>query len=331
MSKTRNTDYLYVSAYIRAKEASLLTAQRLGQMAEAASFDEAARILTECGYPELTGASDGDLEKAFAVRRSEVLADMEKLCPEKALAEAFRLRYDYHNAKVLVKSEGAGVPGGELLSGAGRVSPEKLQEAYEQEDWRSVPPRLAAAIREAKRTLSRTANPQLADIGIDKAYFAELLALTETLSDGFYTGYVRLSIDVANLKSAVRCIRGGMDEGVLRAALIPGGNIPASRIGGRVYSEGVAAIFTDRALLDAAAQGQKAIEGGALSPFERQCDNALTRYLSDGKYVPFGTAPVVAYLAALEGEIVAARMVLLGKRDGVSPEMLRERLRDSYV
>lgn len=300
-------------------------------MAEAADFDEAARLLNECGYPELAGATDGDLEKAFSVRREEFLADMERLCPEKALVEAFRLRYDYHNAKVLVKSEGAGVSGEELLSGAGRVHPQQLQEAYEQDDWRSVPPCLAAACREAKLTLARTANPQLADIGIDKAYFAELLALTETLSDGFYTGYVRLCIDVANLKSAVRCIRGGMDEGVLRTALIPGGNISTDRIGKQAYSDGVAAVFTDRALADAAAQGQQAIDGGALSPFERACDNALTRYLGDGKYVPFGPAPVVAYLAALEGEIVAARMVLLGKRDGVSPEMLRERLRDSYV
>lgn len=331
MSKTHNTDYLFVSTYIRAREMSLLTAQRLNQMAEAPDFDEAARILTECGYPELAGATDGELEQAFSTRRNGVLADMERLCPEKALVEAFRLRYDYHNAKVLVKSEGAGISGEELLSGSGRVSPQQLREAYEQDNWRYVPSSLAAACREAKLTLARTANPQLADIGIDKAYFAELLALTETLADDFYTGYARLCIDVANLKSAVRCIRGGMDEGVLRTALISGGNVSIERIGKQAYGDGMAAVFTDRALSGAAAQGQQAIDGGALSPFERQCDNALIRYLGDGKYVPFGPAPVVAYLASLEGEIVAARMVLLGKRDGVSPEMLRERLRDSYV
>ncbi len=320
-----------MSAYIRAREPSLLTAHRLEQMVDAQDFDEAAKILSECGYPDLSGASDGELEKVFSARRIDALADMERLCPEKALAEAFRLKYDYHNAKVLVKAEGANVSGGELLSGAGRVSPARLAEAYEQDEWRLVPPALAAACRGAKLTLARTSNPQLADIELDKAYFAELLALTETLSDGFYTGYARLSVDVANLRSAVRCIRGHMDEGVLRAALIDGGNVSPARIAGRVYADGVTAVFTDRALEQAAALGQKAIEGAPLAPFERQCDNTLTRRLDAAKYEPFGPAVVVAYLAALEGEIVAARMVLLGKRDGIASEILKERLRDSYV
>lgn len=331
MSKINDTDYLFLSAYIRAREPSLLTGQRLTQMAEAADFDEAAKVLAECGYPDLSGASDRELEEVFAARRKDALADMERLCPEKALVDAFRLRYDYHNAKVLVKAEGANVPGEALLSGAGRVPPEVLKDAYERDEWRLAPPALAKACREAKTTLERTSNPQLADIGLDKAYFAEMLSLTETLSDGFYTGYVRLSIDVANLKSAVRCIRGGMDEGVLRAALISGGNVSAARVGKQVYGDGVTAVFTDRRLSEAAALGQKAVEGAPLAPFERACDNALTGYLRDAEYQSFGSAPVVAYLAAMEGEIVAARMALLGKRGGLGPETLKERLRDSYV
>ncbi len=300
-------------------------------MAAAPDFDEAAKVLTECGYPELTGASDGEVEAALSARRLETLADMERLCPEPALVEAFRLRYDYHNAKVLVKAEGAGVGGETLLSEAGRVSPAALQRAYAEDNWRAVPAAFSAAVRGAKSTLARTANPQLTDMELDKAYYAELLGLTQTLSTGFYTDYVRLCIDTANLRSAVRCLRGRMDEGVLRAALIPDGEVPASQIARRVYGEGVTAVFTARELAQAAELGRKAVEGGELSAFERECDNVLTRRLGEAKRVSFGPAVAVAYLASLEGEIVAARMVLLGKRGGVSAEVLRERLRESYV
>ncbi|MGM9614643.1 MAG: V-type ATPase subunit [Oscillospiraceae bacterium] len=327
----KDTDYIYLSTYIRAKEAGLLSRERLERMAAAPDADEAAKVLAECGYPELEGASDAELEAVFAERRMAVLDDMARLCPEPALVEAFRLRYDYHNAKVLVKAEGANVPGGDILSDSGRVSAAKLTEAWEQDDWRGVPTALAAAIREARSVLARSSNPQLADMGLDKAYYAELLALTETLSTDFYTRYVRLSIDTTNLRSAVRCMRGHMDEGVLRAALIEGGDVPTARIARQAYGDGPAAVFTDRRLQKAAELGQQAVEGAPLAPFERACDNALTRFLDEAKYVSFGPEPAVAYIAAMEGEIVAARMVLLGKRSGLSQEELRERLRESYV
>jgi V/A-type H+-transporting ATPase subunit C len=204
-------------------------------------------------------------------------------------------------------------------------------DAYNDDDWRRVPSTLAHATQEAKTTLARTSNPQLADMGLDKAYFEELLALTGRLSTDFYTNYVKLSIDVANLRSAVRCIRGHMDEGVLKTALIDGGNVSKDRIGKFVYNEGVTAVFRGKDLAQAAELGQQAIEGSPLAAFERACDNGLTQYLAQAKRTAFGPDVAVAYLACLEGEIIAARMVLLGKRSGITPEGLRERLRDCYV
>lgn len=331
MSNVSSTDYLFLSTYIRAREKSLLTRERLERMADAPDFDEAAKVLLECGYPDLTGASDRTLEETFSARRAAVLSEMERFCPEKELVNAFRLKYDYHNAKVLVKAQGAGVDGAGILSGCGRVSPGILREAFLEENWRKVPLPLAAAIREATATLSRTGNPQLADMGLDKAYFAELLALTKELSGAFFHGYAKLSIDVANLRTAVRCVRGRVDEGVLRTAVIDGGDISRDRIAKRVYGEGVAAVFSGRDLTGAAELGQQAIEGAPLAAFERECDNVLTRYLTGAKRTSFGPETAVAYLASLDGEIVAVRMVLLGKRSGLVPEQLRERLRDCYV
>lgn len=330
MSKIKDTEYLFLSANIRARENSLLGAKRLEQMTEAAGFDEAAKVLVECGFPDLSGAGDARLEEAFSARRQGYLAELERLCPEKQIVTACRLKYDYHNAKVLVKGEGSADDVRRLLSGCGRVAPEALAEAFAQDLWQDVPPALAEAIREARTTLARTANPQLADMGLDKAYFAELLAMAETISTDFYTGYVRLAIDIANLRSAVRCIRGHMDEGLLRTAAIPGGNVGTEKVR-RCYAEGVEAVFHDQPLTRCAQLGAQAVDGAPLAGFELACDNVLTEYLMGAKRASFGPGVVVAYLASLEAEITAARMLLLGKRGGLSPETLRERLRVSYV
>lgn len=331
MSNITNTDYLFLTAYLRAREGKGLTRERLERMVEAPDWDEAARVLTECGYPDLTGVSDREMEEALTRRRKEALEELSRFCPEKDLVDAFRLKYDYHNAKALVKAEAAGVAAAGILSPCGRVAADVLRESFLEDSWRRVPSALAAAMRQGKITLARTGDPQLSDMELDRAYFAELQTLTGALSSDFYAGYVRLSVDVANLRSAVRCLRGRMEESVLRRAVIEGGNVSAGRIVRRVYADGVGAVFSGRALARAAELGQRSIEGEPLAAFERECDNVLTRYLAEAKRTPFGADVAVAFLAALEGEIVAVRMVLLGKRSGLSAEMLRERLRESYV
>jgi V/A-type H+-transporting ATPase subunit C len=47
--------------------------------------------------------------------------------------------------------------------------------------------------------------------------------------------------------------------------------------------------------------------------------------------VPYGPETVFAYIAAKENEIRQARIILTCKANGVSPDVLRERLRDNYA
>ena len=86
----------------------------------------------------------------------------------------------------------------------------------------------------------------------------------------------------------------------------------------RSYTDGVMEVFRSDALVRCAELGQKAVDGAPLAAFEQACDDALTAYLTAAKRVSFGPEVVVAYLACLEAEIVAARMILLGKRGGLS-------------
>jgi V/A-type H+-transporting ATPase subunit C len=46
---------------------------------------------------------------------------------------------------------------------------------------------------------------------------------------------------------------------------------------------------------------------------------------------PFGDSVLVAYMAARENEITAARIILSGRLSGVPTQAIRERLREAYV
>ena len=61
MSHQKDTDYLSISARVRAMENRLLTRERMDRMIEARDTGEAMKVLTECGYPD-----SGSLESALA-------------------------------------------------------------------------------------------------------------------------------------------------------------------------------------------------------------------------------------------------------------------------
>ena len=84
------------------------------------------------------------------------------------------------------------------------------------------------------------------------------------------------------------------------------------------------------AIIQAASMGH-AIEGGTMTEFERECDNAVNRYMTGAHLKSFGPEQVVGYLTAEEGNTMAVRMVLTGLLAGIDPERLKERLRESYV
>ena len=81
----------------------------------------------------------------------------------------------------------------------------------------------------------------------------------------------------------------------------------------------------------AAESGAAALRGGTLTKFEKRCDDAVSAYLSDARFVPFGEQPVVAYLAARESESTNLRILLLGRSMGLAPDVIRSRLRESCI
>ena len=187
--KVSDKDYLFISSMLKARENRMLRRDRLEQMLSSGSFEEAARLLAEIGWPDLSGKGSAAVSEALAKRQAEIYAEITRFVPEKELVGIFRLKYDYHNAKTIVKGEGAGVDAAYLLSDAGQVEPEKLEAAFREDSFQFIPGKLGPAMAEAKGILARTGNPQLADFALDKAYYEDLKALADTVSSPFVKGY----------------------------------------------------------------------------------------------------------------------------------------------
>ena len=123
----------------------------------------------------------------------------------------------------------------------------------------------------------------------------------------------------------------GKNQDFLAEVLVPDGNVSVQRISACGDKDSLAALYAHSPLEKAAALGGEALSGGSMTAFELACDNAVNSYLRGAKLIAYGCEPVVAYLAAVEGEIQAARMILTGRLAGVKPQVIRERLRDLYA
>lgn len=316
---------------IRARETKLLSNEKAERMLEAAEFGDAAKILTDCGYEDMSTMTVKEIEETLNAHKSEIFDEINRLAPDNQIVEIFRMKYDYHNAKVIIKSEAMQLTPEKLLSKAGRISGQKLKELYYDEKYSQMPGNVGKAIEKAKSVLATTSNPQQTDFELDRAYLEEMQTVAEKTENEYLIGYVKILVDCANLKSAVRTMRMGKDSEFLKTALIKGGNIDVTRILNANDKDSLLALYAHTQLEKAAEDAGAAIDGGALTEFELACDNAVNNYLTKAKLISFGSEPIVAYLSAVENEITAVRMILTGRLSGVDGNIIKERLRDMYA
>ena len=305
MTPIKDTDYLAVSAWLHAMETRLLTPEKVERLLEAASETEARKLLTECGYAEAL-----PLEEALREHRETLYKELAAAVPDPRLIELFQLKYDYHNIKAILKAERRGISPEAFLLPGGRYDAAQLQSEWQQEHMFQV---------------SDTA--RRADLRLDAACYDEMRTLAEEMKSNFLQGYVRQLIDAANLRTAVRAARSGSSE-VLPRALLEGGSVSPHGI--MMTEPGkLGELFGAGALEKAAALGAAAAGGGSLTAFEKACDEATDAYLAAARRTPFGEETVLCYLAAVENEITAIRIIMTGRQAGLSPEMIRSRLRNA--
>ncbi len=331
MSKLKDTDFLYISTRLRSMENHLLTRERMERMLEARTDEDAAKVLSECGYKGLDKPGMDALSHALSDARAETFSELAAMSPNADIVDVFRIKYDYHNMKALTKCARSGKSPDSMLIDAGRWPAADMKRAVEHGETGFLSDTARKALEAAGEILSATGDPQKSDFSLDKACYGEMLETAKRSGSSFLLGYVQLQIDGANLKSAVRSIRMKKDLDFLKGALLPGGTVSPESILSCVMGGGnLSATFTG-ALSEAAATGDTVKKGGRQTEFERQIDNALNAYLQKSRLVSFGDSVLVAYAAAKENEITAARIIMSGRLSGVPTESIRERLRDAYV
>ena len=152
------------------------------------------------------------MDAALSQAREALLADFGDSAPDPRYIDIFKLKYDYHNAKTILKAAAMGTDPARMLMDMGRVGAAELKAAMDSGELDSLPGTLPEAVAEAKSVLDTTRDPQLSDITLDRWMYRDMAQVADVTGSAFLRGYVAAQIDAANLRALIRTLRMGEER-----------------------------------------------------------------------------------------------------------------------
>ncbi|HZX46218.1 MAG TPA: V-type ATP synthase subunit C [Clostridia bacterium] len=332
----RDKMYLYAVARVRALENNLLSRSTVDRMLEAPTPEEALKILGETDYGNYFGEVDNvyDFEKALDQGLRAAYKVIDDSTGDLRFTLISRLKYDFHNLKVLMKEKYLGEDYRSILSHTGSIGVEALRKAVDDKNMTGFNPHIRDAYEKASTDFELNGDPRRVDLMLDRGLYNYIHELAVEIGDEDLIDLVKTEIDLLNINTLLRVRKMGESVRLLEMALIDGGFLDRSVfIGAMGEPEGS---FADR--LSSTRYDRVAVEGigawidtGSSTVLEKMSDDLLLNMAKKGKYAAFGVLPIIGYLRAKENEVRVIRMIMVGKINRIPADTLRERLRDLYV
>ncbi|HKM02266.1 MAG TPA: V-type ATPase subunit, partial [Sedimentibacter sp.] len=204
MAKIKDTDYLFSTARVRSVEKNMLTGERAEKMIDAKTTEDALRVLDDCYYGSGDAINVDDYEILLTEEHKKTYDFITSIAPELDYFKMFLYPYDYHNLKVIMKSEYLGIDASNTLINTGSIDVKILKYSVKERDFLALTENMGNALKEIIEDFPKTNDPQIIDIILDKYCYDEMLKSAKSTNNQFIIDYVRMQIDAINIKSYVR-------------------------------------------------------------------------------------------------------------------------------
>jgi len=319
-------DYTYAVARIRYRENKLLSDADLNALLSAKDADAVMRLLRDKGWGD--NGSDSDPEMLLRRESEKAWEFIDEIVPDRESFAFLLAPNDFHNLKVAVKAITRDMKPDDMLIHNALCDPMTIYEAVQKREYENLPDFLVEPAKEAMTVLLQTSDGQLCDIIIDRACMEHIAKLGKENQNELIRLYCELFVAAADIKTAVRSAHTGKRVDFITRALAPCDTLDVSRLA-QAASLGFEDVlkYLETTRYSAAVPAIRT----SMSAFEKWCDDSVTEAMKPQKWEPFTIGPVAAYLIARENEIKAVRMILSAKLNGLSDDVIKERLRSMYV
>jgi V/A-type H+-transporting ATPase subunit C len=330
-------DWRYVrqTALVRVYEMQMLTRAALHDMANAASFEAAAGLLsaTEYALPQ-AGRSFTELEDVLRARRTAVRQLFSDLMLDEPIVELFRSRDDFANLRLALRRTLTEKPVGNGYSEDGNFPPDEFAEVFEQDNYGLLPDFMQKAAEQAVLAYYQSRDPALReqkdirqiDYAIDAAQAEYNLRKAHEVESVFLLGLFRIQVDLTNIRTILRL---KFTESELTNVFLRGGYLELERL-----RRGLELGYESLGPLFFVTPYHRVVESGAnyvasnksFLGVEQQCDAHLIGFLRTTIQITAGPQPIIAYLLMKEHEIRTIRLILTAKKNHLDTKLILDRI-----
>ncbi|MCY6370841.1 V-type ATP synthase subunit C [Clostridium ganghwense] len=331
-----NIKYVQAVPRIRALENKLLDKAKIERMIDGNSAEETFKILQETEYGTLMTnvKRPEDYEIVLSEELKRVYSFMYEVSPDENLIDTMSIRYDYHNIKVLLKGKALNKDLSYLLIPVGTVAVDDMKMYISMEDYRELTPIMKEAIQKSETSFGEHKDPQQIDIILDEYMYKDMLFRAEVLGEPYLLEFLKMNIDLINLKTLLRVKKQKKSRKFLDSVLIEGGKLERETLLDMLNGSNENIVsslqYTDYNEIMRLGM-EEYIQTGKFNVLEKLSDNFIMNFIKDSKYISFGIEPLLAYIFAKENEIKIVRIIMVGKLNNIAGDVIRERLRDIYV
>lgn len=306
-----SSEQLFANGRIAVISTRLMGADRFNRLAECASVEEALHVLNEASYG--AGTEANDCESLLRAELDSVMTDIKELCCNANALNFLLCKYDYHNAKVLMKGKYLRQDLTEYCFRNARYSVTEMRDAFNNDDYGAYTKRMAEACDAIDAEYANgNRSPQVIDKLLDKAYFADLKHFATASMSRLLKKLSDLQINVANLTFLTRAAKISAPQA--EEWLIDGGSISKKTLMGLLEGKLSASDLP---------QEYRAVFQGV--DVERVCvkiRSALIEEYAD----PFTLQLALQYFYAKVDETEKVRRIIADIKNGVDKEKIKEKL-----
>lgn len=345
-------DYGYINARMRGMKSRLLTRRQLDDLITRPDLPSLIADLENSPYREEIIDAKGRLEGILCVEsalRDNFTKTFRKIQDFARQEEAERYiviflhRWDVQNIKTILRGKNIHVTSEEIgscLVPAGEMDEVTLNELLKQPDVRGVIDLLATwrvpyarPLTEAYPDFAKTKDLAVLECALDRYYYTD--ALDSVKAPGYNNqlirDFLRLEIDVVNIRTVLRMVRDHVDPEDARRYLIPGGRefderklhdlLRLPSIGDVVKALAATPYRFLADLPDSAVRTEK------ISVIEKELERFLVKKgVGAFRMDPLSVASVIGYFWAKYNEVTNIRIISRCKTADVSPDLLKEEL-----
>ena len=328
-------DYLFGSANIRTLENAIIGRDRIERLLNTKTTSEAWELLSDWGI-NIVRNSDGNpmREETLLGILKGAYARLMELAPDSDALRLWLYPYDCNNLKAAQKAFIRNIDPTSMLFDFGTLPASDIVKMVESGNYERLPANLQASAKATMNEYAKTKNPQVIDLILDKACWADMLADAKTSGEAFVIRLVQTKIDLLNTMIALRILRmksGEVGKVLFAEAFLEGGKLPRERMIDAMANGEDALLALVRYSEYFAFAEKFLVSDGVLSTAEKLADNYWMSLVLENKFVPDGLEVMIAFLAAHEYEVKNLRILLSGKEAGIETATIRERILDSYV